>query len=188
MSNEADIKLAKQALSGRLLHAGLRRGPSAQLMAMTVSQAVANAGCNAHAIGIGMKVVKGKATRQKCIRIHVTQKIADSLIPPRDAIPKEIDGIPTDVIESAPAMIQVARKKSTAKARKAESKPAGKGSKNVASNACTLNKQNRQRPERRQVHGFVELPFCNCSFSEKTYDQRIGALQLLSQSETDGHR
>ena len=115
-------------------------------MATTGSQAVANAGSNAHAVGIGMKVVEGKATRQKCIRIHVTQKMPESFLPPRDAIPKEIDGIPTDVVESPPAMIQVPPKKSTAKARRAEKRPAAKGAGVAATKACTRNKQKRQRP------------------------------------------
>ena len=71
MPDGTDAKLAKQELSGRLLRAGLRRGPVARVMALTVSQAVANAGSNAHGIGIGMKVVEGKVTKEPCIRIHV---------------------------------------------------------------------------------------------------------------------
>ncbi len=96
---------AKRALSGRLLSAGIRRGPEAHLMAMSVEAAVANAGANTHAVGIGRKVINGKLTEQICIRVHVQQKIATSLIPPQHLIPAFIDNIPTDVVESAPAMI-----------------------------------------------------------------------------------
>jgi len=62
MADESDISLAKQALSERLLSAGLLRGPSASLFAMSVSEAVDNAGSNTHGVGIGLKVVEGKLT------------------------------------------------------------------------------------------------------------------------------
>ena len=76
MPSEGDMKLAKQAMSGRLLRAGLRRGPEAHLMAMTVSQAVANAGSNVHSIGIGKKIVKGKRTRQRCCSARSAPRIS----------------------------------------------------------------------------------------------------------------
>ena len=124
MAAARDIELAKQALSGRLLRAGMRRGPQALVMAMTVEAAVANTAFNAHGVGIGDKRVDGKLTDQQCIRVYVTQKLAPSLIPPQNLIPKEIDGIPTDVIKSPPAMIMPAKKRpKAASARAATAAP-----------------------------------------------------------------
>jgi hypothetical protein len=56
-------------------------------------------------VGVGHKFVNGRATDEMCIRAYVTQKIPISSLRPDDVIPNKIDGINTDVIESAPAFI-----------------------------------------------------------------------------------
>jgi hypothetical protein len=125
MPSDADYSAAKQELANRLLGARLSMlrarqstGRAMPLLAMTVSSAIENAGANVHAVGIGLKVSDGKLTGEKCVRVHVAQKIATSLLG-QNQIPKEIDGVPTDVIESMPATIlprrAVAGKKRRAK-------------------------------------------------------------------------
>jgi hypothetical protein len=107
---------AKQVLSSRLLGVGFRGGVVSRVRALAVSAAVVSAGRNVHAVGIGSKVVDGKATPEKCIRLYVVQKLALSLLPPRDRLPETVDGIPTDIIEAPPAFAsgRVPRKRAVA--------------------------------------------------------------------------
>jgi len=47
-------------------------------------------------VDIGPKLVNGQPTAQTSIRVYVEKKRD---VPPEQAIPKEIQGVPTDVIE-----------------------------------------------------------------------------------------
>ncbi len=134
MAIPADVLLAKQALSTRLLRAGLQGNVIASSFNFRVSDAVSNAGRNVHAVGVGRKIVEGQPTEITAVRVYVTQKIAVSLLPSRDRLPETIDGIPVDVIESPPAFILT----------KKRSQPRAKVSANAL--ACTDNRKNRQRP------------------------------------------
>lgn len=116
MVKREDVHLAKQAVSGRLLRAAMRLGGGAQELTLSVASAVANSGGNAHAIGVGYKDVKGKTSKQLCVRVHVAQQLPKSLFPPQNLIPESIDGIPIDVVESPPAYIMAPRKKSSSRA------------------------------------------------------------------------
>jgi hypothetical protein len=49
-------------------------------------------------IGIGEKVRNGRYTGEPSITFHVLRKVHSDEVAPEDRIPKEIDGIPTDVI------------------------------------------------------------------------------------------
>ena len=60
------------------------------------SDAVALAGRNAHAVGVGPKIVKGKPTSQLCVRIYVVHKLPLSYVAPVFRFPKELAGLPTD--------------------------------------------------------------------------------------------
>ncbi len=66
-----------------------------------VTQAADRAGLHVHAVGIGPKVIGGKETDQWAVRVYVIQKVNPT--DPQDAVPPDIDGVPTDVIESQPA-------------------------------------------------------------------------------------
>jgi hypothetical protein len=129
MPSVDDLRAAKQVLSARLLRAGRRGEVIGMRAAVRVSEAVAAAPTNVHAVGIGKKVVEGAATGQPCIRVYVVQKIAPSLLPPIYRIPTELDGIPTDIVESAPAFITKKKKVAAASAA-----------------ACSTNRRQRQRP------------------------------------------
>jgi len=48
-------------------------------------------------VSVGAKERGGKFTREMCIRVYVAAKRPLESIPPRDHIPREIDGVPTDV-------------------------------------------------------------------------------------------
>lgn len=100
----ADLLSAKRLASERWLrvaaHEALRPGPS-----LRVAEAVALAPQNVHAVGVGRKVVEGVVSDVLSVRFYVVQKLAQSLLGPESRIPETIEGVPTDVIESAPAFI-----------------------------------------------------------------------------------
>ena len=105
--------------------------------AVRVERAIAAAGQNVHAVGIGRKVVQGQVTQDRCIRVYVVQKIAESLLPPTYRIPPSVDGVPTDVIEAPPAFILLA------KPRKQRAKPKEAA---AAAPDCSATRRERQRP------------------------------------------
>jgi hypothetical protein len=143
MATADDLLQAKQALSARYLGAGLRSGVVGMRASLSVNAALA-AGPTVHAVGIGQKVVNDKEASTKAVRLFVVQKMASSLLPPRDLLPKTIDGIPVDIIESPPAYLLKPRAKKPAKPAKA-AKPRARAA--VAAEAvCTAKRQERQRP------------------------------------------
>lgn len=150
MSFTSDLIQAKQVLSARLLRAGLRGGVVTRSRTLSVAAAVAAAGTNVHAVGLGRKEVKGKRTETMAVRLHVVQKLAPSLITPRDRLPEEIDGVPTDVVESPPAFVAVGRRSTThAKVAEAPALATPETSATPATAdvpACTDQRQANQRP------------------------------------------
>src|SRR5262245_33688806 len=53
-------------------------------------------------VGLGNKVVNGVSTGELAFSILVLEKKPASMLAPHEVIPAEIEGIPTDVLESAP--------------------------------------------------------------------------------------
>lgn len=136
MAEKQDVLLAKQAVSSSLLRAGSRGGVVRRSATFRVAAAVEHARQNVHAVGVGRKVVNGKETSELCVRVYVVQKLAESLLPPAFRVPEQIDGVPTDIIESAPAFL-LARKSRTSKPPKNATS---------AAPACSDNRRKRQRP------------------------------------------
>jgi hypothetical protein len=135
---ERDLLEAKQMMSSRLLRIGFRHNVVAMSRTFRVEAAIAAARRNVHAVGVGRKIVEGKPTDERAIRLYVVQKIAPSLLPPRDRLPETVDGIPTDVIESSPAFF-APRKRRQPRAAKAAATSA-------AAKACTDKRKKNQRP------------------------------------------
>jgi len=129
MAVSTDLIQAKQVLSSRLLRAGARGQAVNLSYSIRVSDAIVSSAHNVHAVGVGRKIVEGKVTGDAAVRIYVAQKIAPSLLPPRDLLPEAIDGVPTDVIESPPAFLTARKARATALAQ-----------------SCTDNRRKRQRP------------------------------------------
>jgi hypothetical protein len=94
----------KEVLVQRYLLPSSTAGVAHRLRQRRVGLASAAAQYNVHAMGVGFKVVGGKRTIDLCIRFYVTQKLPKSLIAPLFGLPKTIDGLPTDVIESRPSV------------------------------------------------------------------------------------
>ena len=97
----SDIISVKGQISGRFLPLKLKRR-SSYSPTMMVSEAVQQASSNVHSIGVGFKEVEDGLTDVMCIRFHVAQKLPLSMLG-KNRIPKEIDGVVTDVVESMPA-------------------------------------------------------------------------------------
>lgn len=134
MKDSKELSEVKKQLSKRLLTEGLRGGVLKLHATRNLNKAVASARHNVHAVGIGQKIVNGKPTDTKSIRIYVVQKLPTSLIRRRDLLPKEMDGFPTDVIETPPAFV-FAGKKRTKRIK-------GR----TVSATCSVNRQEKQRP------------------------------------------
>ena len=100
-----DLISAKNALSACLLLS--RKSAVAVRPARTIANARKSVTRNLHAVGVGYKIVSGKRTRTRCVRLYVVQKLAKSLIPREARLPKTIAGFPTDVIESPMARIHM---------------------------------------------------------------------------------
>ena len=101
-----DLLQAKRTLSLRFLRrASDGAPPPAWVPARRVAAARMHAAVNVHAVGVGQKEVDGKPVKQRCVRFYVIQKLPESLLDPASLLPAEIDGIPTDVIESPPAFL-----------------------------------------------------------------------------------
>lgn len=100
----ADLLSARRLASERWLRAILHGVPPI-VPSLRVAEAVAFAPRNVHAIGIGRKVVTGVVTGALSVRFYVVQKLPSSLLNPEGRIPQSIEGVPTDVIESAPAFM-----------------------------------------------------------------------------------
>ncbi len=137
-----DISTAKSFLRNQLLQLGFGGRVVAKRATISVASAVSSAGRNVHAVGVGKKISEDKSTEADCVRVYVVQKLPLSLLSPRDVIPREIDGIPTDVIESDPAFA-FARKKTTRRKTTKKKKSSGSTS---ASSSCSADRKKRQRP------------------------------------------
>ena len=139
------LYMAKQAASERYLRADRRDGVAIRSRSVAVAVADAISGRNVHAVGVGHKIVEGTVTDELCVRIYVSQKLAPSLLG-NGALPPEIDGVPTDVIESAPAFLLP-----TVAAAEEIAVPGIEGVSALAPAAlasCSTNRRRRQMPPR----------------------------------------
>lgn len=99
-----NVYQAKKDLSDYLLRERRAEGMARRSRSIALAVADAASGRNVHAVGIGHKIVNGEWTGQVALRVYVSQKLDSSLLG-SEAIPDEFEGVPTDVIESAPAFV-----------------------------------------------------------------------------------
>jgi hypothetical protein len=116
---------AKTFLSRRLLGKSLRTVSTLQTLSNTSSRIIVERTMTStvHAVGVGRKIVNGKETNTLAIRLHVARKLPFSMLPKRSRLPKSIEGIPTDVIESPPALIAASVKTACTEGRQARQRP-----------------------------------------------------------------
>ncbi|MEP7101109.1 MAG: hypothetical protein ABI781_11405 [Burkholderiales bacterium] len=92
-TSHADLLEAKSSMSRRYLAKAVPSAITAFGLAAPLKAAQ-----NVVGVGVGTKFSNGKETSTKCVRFYVGQKIGQDALAANDLLPKEIDGIPTDVI------------------------------------------------------------------------------------------
>jgi hypothetical protein len=61
-----------------------------------------------HAVGVGPKEVAGTLTGDLALRVYVERKLATRALSIHERFPATLDGLPVDVVESAPAFVRSA--------------------------------------------------------------------------------
>ncbi|MBI4416405.1 MAG: hypothetical protein HY557_05425 [Euryarchaeota archaeon] len=74
-------------------------------------------------VGVGRKVVHRIPTQEIALQVYVDRKIHERLLPPGRRIPEEIEGVPTDVIETG--IFRIGRKYPPIYQRRVRPAPAG---------------------------------------------------------------
>ena len=143
-SPETGLLQAKEQMTERFLRAPARDGLLRASGARNLEAAVAEVGNNVHAVGIGRKVVAGQLTEVLSVRVYVTQKLDAALLPEALQIPQEVNGFPTDVIESPPAFLLPAAVDVEEAAIPGVAGIAALSP--VATTPCSTNRQKAQRP------------------------------------------
>ena len=157
MALPKDLLEAKLSLSRKLLAAGAKAKVVGMAAVTRVAVATKAARNNVHAVGVGRKLVNGKSTSTRCVRLYVVQKLAPSALSQRDRLPTKIDGIPTDVIQSPPAFISIT--------------------------ACSSARRRRQRPVVAGIsaaHRAVTAGTISCFCRSTRPDDPDGAVYVLS--------
>ena len=95
------VAKAKRMAVSRFLSAA---APRAELTALAASTAHRH---NVVGVGVGPKIRAGKETRRASVRFYVEKKVPLKAIPKAQRLPKQINGVPTDVVETGRLYAQV---------------------------------------------------------------------------------
>ena len=123
----SDLLDAKRALAARWLIPGALRAARARRL----PDLIAAAGRQVHGVGIGRKETGGHSTDRLCVRLFVARKLPRGRLSAKDVVPPFIDGLPTDVVEAAPARLHV---------------PAAGAEARVGVGSCTTGRRRARRP------------------------------------------
>lgn len=55
---------------------------------------------NVTGLGVGYKIIQGRRTDAVCLRVYVSRKVPETDLQPSEVLPREVEGIPVDVIEA----------------------------------------------------------------------------------------
>ncbi len=78
---------------------------------------------NVQGVGIGYKVVHRIPTRERALQVYVNRKMHERLLRPEDRIPDEVEGVPTDIVETG--IFEIGRKFPPIYQRRVRPAPAG---------------------------------------------------------------
>jgi hypothetical protein len=81
-----------------LSHAKLRC--EASFLGIAVDGMKATHNPNVQGVGIGYKVVHRIPTKERALQVYVNRKVHPRLLAPEDRIPEEVEGCPTDIVET----------------------------------------------------------------------------------------
>jgi hypothetical protein len=140
-----DLVEAKRFLGDRCLNGASCAAHGAWTAYARVNESVRHSGSQLHAVGIGRKQVEGTLTGTLCVRLYVVQKLPRRLLMGADLLPDNIDGIPTDVIEAAPAYFAATAACSFKKLREQRPAQGGISGANESIHAGTLSARCRSR-------------------------------------------
>jgi hypothetical protein len=146
---------AKRTLSDRHLTSAAATVPRSWFAHPGVHESIQRSGRQLHAVGIGYKFVGGKRTRTLSVRLYVIQKLPRRLIAHADRLPENVDGIPTDVIEAAPAYLAASPTCSLGKLREQRPALGGISGANESIQAGTLAARCRSRRPEDSANRFV---------------------------------
>jgi hypothetical protein len=110
-----DLVAVRRTAGGPWLERGRQAGVCAMGTLARTSDAAARAWHGVHSVGVGPKIVCGRPTSTPAIRFYVVQKVSGRALSSSQAIPRRLDGLPVDVVESPPAFV---RNDATAAARR----------------------------------------------------------------------
>jgi len=94
------LRIESKHLSAKTAAAAQFLGGAEPFFGLTAFAASTKPEHNVVGVGVGAKVKNGKVTTRVCVRFYVERKVAESAIPKEFVLPKTIQGVPTDVIET----------------------------------------------------------------------------------------
>lgn len=101
MRVSTDFLEAKREIRRTFLHQSVMAASAAAGNAVGVGRdARLRAETTVHAVGVGRRMVNGKRTGEMAVQLFVRRKLPKNAVPATMRIPEEIDGIPTDIIQS----------------------------------------------------------------------------------------
>ena len=98
-----------EQVSQDFLLPAMKHGVVSRRPFLLASDAQVNAAWNVHGVGIGYKVIGNVTTDQRAVRFHVIQKLPAAQLRAECILPPSVGDLPTDVIESPPALLGVVR-------------------------------------------------------------------------------
>lgn len=137
-----DLVRLKAVLAKRLLAQGLKGRVVHRSWTWSSAAAAEAAATNVHGVGVGRKFVSDRPTRTWAIRLHVVQKLPESLLTAGARLPETIDGLPTDVVQTPPAFFAGPRQ--PVSRRPLRRRVAGGTA--AADGSCSEERHHRQRP------------------------------------------
>ncbi len=127
------MELANRYIHGRKAELARRSGTQVSMIPRALTAITPNPLHNVVGVGIGEKISEGKQTGTLAVKLFVRMKYPLSELNGNFALPKEINGIPTDIEESG-----VFRRFQTAAARKAAGLPNPRTKMRPAHPGCSI--------------------------------------------------
>jgi hypothetical protein len=77
-----------------------RRVCEACFLGIATEGVASNVNPNVQGVGIGTKVTHRISMHEVALQVYVARKVHERLLPPEQRIPEEVEGVPTDVVET----------------------------------------------------------------------------------------
>ena len=94
------VRIAKKHLDAKAAAVDQFLGNGKTFTGLTAFAASTKPEHNVVGVGVGLKIKADKTTTRICVRFYVERKVVEGSIPEEFVLPKKIQGVPTDVIET----------------------------------------------------------------------------------------